>query len=301
MLLERLQRQAGLTPGQLERYASTASKRYKVYSIKKRNGGDRIIAQPSKPIKALQRWIVRALLNRFEVHAAATAYKTGASIRANALRHAHTSFTVRVDFRDFFPSFTALNVQAFLERNGAASGVALSPADISFVTKIVSRDGALTIGAPSSPILTNVMMFEFDVALAGWCEARALIYTRYADDIFVSANGPNALGEVVAEIKRVAATHPFSNLTVNDEKTAFLSRKYRRTVTGLVIKPDGGVSIGLDRKRQLKSQLYAHRNGVLAVEDRSRIRGMLAFVQDVEPEFYRTLVRKYGAESISDL
>jgi hypothetical protein len=51
MLLERLQKQTGLSWTQIERYAATASMRYKVYRIPKRSTGFRTIEQPSKEIR----------------------------------------------------------------------------------------------------------------------------------------------------------------------------------------------------------------------------------------------------------
>ena len=94
MLLEQLQIQTGLSEKQIERYASTASKRYKSYTIPKRTGGVRVIHQPSQAIKALQRWLVHTLIRHFPIHECATAYSKGASIKENALAHVRSNFTL---------------------------------------------------------------------------------------------------------------------------------------------------------------------------------------------------------------
>lgn len=301
MLLERLQKHTGLPRSLLERYAETASKRYRVYQIDKRDGTKRTIEHPSREIKALQRWVTRALIRGLPVHDAATAYSKGSSIRENAERHVRSRYTVRLDFKDFFPSFRGDHVTAYLAAAVGNPDMMLTVADLAFVRRIVCRDDRLTIGAPTSPGLTNAMMFGFDTALAEWCAERALIYTRYADDLFVSATVQGALLGVEAKAAELAAAFPYAGLELNRDKTAHLSRRYRRSITGLVITPTQTLSIGRDRKTLLKSDIYAYSKGRLEPEESSRTAGMVAFVRDVEPTFYDTLVRKYGRETIESL
>ena len=265
MLLDRLRTQTRLSREKLERFAETASLRYKSYYIPKRNGGRRLIEHPSKEIKSIQRWLNSTLINKLPIHDCATAYREGQGIRENAARHAASNFTLRVDFKDFFPSFFESDVELFL--NARVKQIfPLDSEDISFFKRIVCRNGKLTIGAPSSPQLTNAMMGEFDYKMASFCQEKSLVYTRYADDIFVSTNNPRLLDNALIKIREYASQHQFARLTINEEKTAFLSRKFRRSVTGLIITPQGGVSIGLDRKKYIKSQIYKYKNGTIDVD-----------------------------------
>jgi RNA-directed DNA polymerase len=103
MLLEKLRKHTRFSAEKLEHFATTASKRYKSYEIAKRTGGTRLIEHPSREIKAIQRWLNQALISKFPVHVCATAYKKDHSIRLNALRHLGSNFTLRLDFKDFFP------------------------------------------------------------------------------------------------------------------------------------------------------------------------------------------------------
>lgn len=301
MIIERLEKQTGLTASQLEKYAETASKRYKVYSIQKRDGSERKIAQPSREIKAIQRWLIRTVFRMLLVHPCSTAYQKGASIRENARRHVASSYTLRLDFKEFFPSFSAIDILNFLSTKNIEGKFGLSKEDIWFATRIVTRHGALTIGAPSSPILTNAMMYDFDVRLCDWATSERLIYTRYADDLFLSSDVPGDLSSAPAVVGRFAREHKFGRLALNPEKTTFLSKRYRRSITGLVITPDHKLSIGRDKKRQLKTLIYLHSVGKLDDESTFYLRGMLAFVADVEPEFRWALMRKFGGETIGGL
>ena len=298
MLTERIQMHTKLSARHLEWYASTASRRYKLYEIKKKNGGNRSIAHPSKELKAIQRWICKAILNNLPIHDSATGYRVGIGIKTNAALHAATNFTLRVDFESFFPSFEQQGVEKFISLRNNALNLSLTAQDINFVSRIVCRHGRLTIGAPTSPVLTNSMMYDFDCATNEWCQSRNLVYSRYADDIFISSNSPNCLHEALEFVKAEIRKHSFANLKLNTDKTIFLSRRYKRTVTGLVISSTREISIGLERKLAIKDGVYKFKLGRLEPEKIGSLAGMISFVKDVELSFYNTLCRKYGIETI---
>ena len=301
MLIESLISQTGLSRSKLCSYADTASQRYVVYEIPKRRGGFRKIEHPSRQIKAIQRWLNIAFIGRLPVHKCATAYLRGSSIRENASRHLKSNFTLRVDFKDFFPSFKSDHIKLFLKELSTTAPISLDEADILFIQQIVCRNNALTIGAPSSPILTNAMMYDYDFYFSGWCSQRDMIYSRYADDIFISTREPNKLNEALDEILTFSSNYRFASLTINNEKTSYLSRRYRRTITGLIITPERTLSIGKERKMRLKSDIYAFKKQRLPADEWRRVIGTLAFVSDVEPAFYQILIRKYGVETINSL
>ncbi|WP_126396963.1 retron St85 family RNA-directed DNA polymerase [Blastochloris tepida] len=301
MLLERLERQSRLSRGQLEQFAITASKRYKIYNIPKRNGGERQIEQPSRAIKAIQRWLNLNLIRKFPIHISSTAYNKGSSILRNAEFHKNTNFTVRIDFEDYFPSFRDNGIERFLQENRSVIGDPLDDNDISFIRNIVCRHGRLTIGAPSSPLLTNAIMFQFDGIVYQFCQSRGLVYTRYADDIFISATRANSLGDVADFVASVSTGYPYANLTINCRKTVFLSKKYRRVVTGMVITPQGSVSVGRNLKDEVRSGVYKFKNGIIDGDEIARIRGLVAYIYGVEPSFLGILERKYGDETIGRL
>ncbi len=298
MLIELLSRTSNVPQTKLLSLSSSASRRYKVYTIPKRTGGERVIEHPSKELKAIQRWIVQALIVRFPLHEAATAYRKGTGVKANAEVHRLTKFTNRYDFSNFFPSFTQERVVQFVAEQSKAIGMKLSDRDLEFVGNIVCRNGRLTIGAPSSPAITNAMMFEFDRRMHVACSARGVVYTRYADDLFVSSFVPDKLGGLESVIATSKRGIPYLRLRLNRQKTAFLSKKYRRVITGVVITPNHKLSIGRERKREVKSLIHQWVKGEIDVERLYYLRGLFAFAIDIEPEFEDRLVTKYGKDRI---
>lgn len=298
MLIDILARTSELDRDRIERIAHSASARYKVYQIPKRNGGHRTIAHPSQELKAIQRWLVKAVFNRFAIHEAATAYRPGGGIRVNAERHRTTLFTTRYDFSSFFASFKEPQIREFIRSKSPALGIELEDEDIWFICQVVCRHGRLTIGAPSSPSITNAMMFDFDAEMYSYALDENLVYTRYADDIFVSAYAPYRLADVEDQIRTVKRAIPHLNLRINRRKTTYLSRKYRRSITGVIITPDQRLSLGRERKRYIKGLIHRWRSGKLPPDEFHMMMGLVAFASDVEPAFEESLRTKYGDEAI---
>ncbi|MCO8146862.1 retron St85 family RNA-directed DNA polymerase [Rhodovulum tesquicola] len=298
MLIELLSRTAKIPDSKLISLSESASRRYKVYTIPKRTGGERVIEHPSRELKAIQRWIVRALISRFPLHESATAYRKGTGIRANAERHRRTKFTNRYDFASFFPSFSQARVVQFIEKQATAVGIELSERDLEFVGNIVCRNGKLTIGAPSSPAITNAMMFEFDRRMHEECHARGLVYTRYADDLFVSSFEPGQLDGIEKVIVKSKRGIHHLRLRLNHQKTAYLSKKYRRVITGVVVTPQHTLSIGRGRKREIKALIHQWVKGDIDLTSLFYLKGLFSFAIDIEPDFEFRLIEKYGKERI---
>lgn len=301
MIIDQISRSTQLKEEELRRLAQTASQNYKLYTIPKRNGELRAIAHPSRELKAIQRWIVKVIISRLAVHDAATAYRLGAGIRANAERHRTSIYTNRYDFANFFPSFKTYQVRNFLQVEAPKIGLILSDDDLNFIGSIVCRYGRLTIGAPSSPALTNAMMFPFDQQLFEYCAGKELIYTRYADDIFISAHKPDQLLRLEARIAEIKRRVPHLSIRLNRRKTAYLSKKYRRSITGVIITPDHKLSIGRGRKKAIKAIVHRWIDGRIEDYELMQMRGLLAFAQDIEPSFVEALKRKYGPHRINEV
>lgn len=299
MLIDSIASRTRVSREKLLRIASNASRRYHEFTIPKRDGTDRTIAHPSRPLKALQRFLARNIFGLAPVHPAATAYMKGSNIRENASRHANSRFTVRLDFADFFPSFDSTSILEFVKMLSETHSIPLTDVDLGFICKIVCRNGFLPIGAPSSPKITNAMMFKFDKDISEFSDGVGVIYTRYADDIFLSGNDHEILMQSVGQVRLLVAAHELPRLRLKEEKTLHLSRAGHRSVTGLVITPDGFVSMGRGRKREIKTLVYLAINGQLDAERRSYLSGLLAFSYGVEPEFIARINAKYSIDAMA--
>lgn len=293
----------GLSELDIRRIAANAPHRYKTYRIPKRSGGYRLISQPAREVKALQRALVDGFLSQLPVHSAATAYRSGASIRANAAAHAANGPILKFDFSDFFPSISADDWRKYCVRHSLFR----DPEDVEmscrvlFHSSIFHRGLRLAIGAPSSPMLSNILMYDFDLVVSEAVSEEQVVYTRYADDLTFSARRTGYLTGVRKILNRAIASIEFPKLTVNADKTVLATKKYKRMVTGLILTNDHKVSIGYARKRGLRAALHNYKYGKLSLREQARLAGMLAFVNAAEPNFLNVLREKYGDELIDAL
>lgn len=281
----------------IHRVAHSASHAYKTYTVAKHTGqGRRTIHHPSKELKGIQRWLARNVIESWPVHDCALAYRRGVGTAQNASRHSRNKFLLRLDLEDFFPSITSRDLRAFLE-NHPQGTEAWDLVDQDLFVSLVCRQGVLTIGAPTSPALSNAVCFQLDVELAGLAGQTKVGYTRYADDLYFSTNQPNVLEDVSRHVTEVLKGLPFpKNLRLNNAKTWHASTKGRRQITGIVITNQGSLSIGRQRKRWIRSQI--HKWATLTVREKRALQGHIAYALSVEPDLVNRLILKYGKMAI---
>lgn len=293
MLLDIMARSLSLTPRYIANLANTASHRYKHFTIAKASGGRRDIYHPAKPLKAVQRWLQSGVVDRLPLHNAAAAYRKGRNIADHARTHLKSRYLLRIDLADFFESITADDIAAYLADQTAILPKGWTAADTYLFVQLVCRDKRLTIGAITSPGLSNALCYSLDRILATQCAKADIVYTRYADDMFFSTLVPNLLGGMHTLVEETLKAVPYpASLKINPTKTRHSSLKRRRRVTGIVLSTQGGISLGRRFKRVIRSQI--HRLDELAPRERTRLAGLLAHVKDIEPDFFNRLVLKYG-------
>lgn len=282
---------------------ATAPTRYKDHYINKRNGrGQRLISQPTKEIKFLQRLLVRRELANLPINDAATAYRKGGSTKQHAEKHASSRYLLKLDFRDFFLTLYAPALDHLLVHD-----TNFSKTERWLICNLLCRRvpktsiHRLSIGAPSSPFISNYMMHVFDEKLASFCSSHGVTYTRYADDLALSTNTPHILNQVDLEVRRILIELSYLQLSLNEEKTVNVSKKRKRKLVGLTLSNEGNVSVGRDEKRRLRATFHAFSSGQLSPEGIANLRGKLAYVYGVDPAFVINLCNKYGIAKLGDI
>jgi retron-type reverse transcriptase len=302
-LVQLLVSATGLSEPDVRSILRNAPLRYKTYFIPKRNGGVREISQPAKELKLLQRAFCDHFLKALPIHGAAKAYVAGASIRDNAEAHVENGPILKFDFRNFFPSLTARDWVAYCYTNDIFQNeedLKLS-SNLLFHKKNSGSVLRLAIGAPSSPLLSNIIMYEFDRNICNEVASHKVTYTRYADDLTFSAKRTGYLNCVEKILRGIILKMDSPRLKINDEKTVLATKKYKRNVTGLILTNDNKISIGHERKREIRAAVHHAKTGDLSTDMLLNLSGLLAFVYDVEPEFYWKMVDRYGLDVINKI
>jgi hypothetical protein len=188
----------------------------------------------------------------------------GKSIKSNAELHVRKPWVLNVDLKDFFPSITGPRVYGLLkgwkrEIEGVEHPV-FSQAVASLITNLCcfrssgraddeNHFRGLPQGAPTSPVLSNMITVHLDNQLHYFARKRKMVYTRYADDLsfspdpkknayfeqLVDYEGYGKCVSVVslkAELDELLENHGFQ---VQEKKTRLQVRPHPREVTGLVV------------------------------------------------------------------
>lgn len=299
MLTLQISRQLGIRHEQVISIIHSANYCYKHYTIDKRDGSKRNISQPSKRLKILQRWVSHQIFGKLPIHSQAKAYIKGCSIRDNAIVHAKSRFIQKMDFKNFFESISSRDISVLLLAHKEELNI--SSRDISDIISIVCLNRYLTIGAPSSPIISNAILYDFDCRVSEYCEKHKFKYTRYADDLTFSSDEQDKLHLAVDFVRALIKKIDNPTLTINERKVVSISKKHRRTVTGLTLTSDGRVSIGRVRKREIKALVHQYIEGKLPPEKVDYLKGWVAYMNSADPAGLESLMKKYGGDKILKL
>ncbi|MBZ9578934.1 retron St85 family RNA-directed DNA polymerase [Klebsiella quasivariicola] len=295
----------GISRIKLAASARRSPLKYKVYKIPKRHSGVRVIAQPTPEVKDLQRRLVGFLRTQLTAHPCATAYEPGKGIRENAQQHVNNRYLLKMDFSNFFNS-----IKPEMFKNALLhDSVEIDDSTLMLLINIffwcpgkkLSGKLVLSVGAPSSPFISNYVMKKFDQLLSEICAKAGITYTRYADDMTFSTQRENVLFMLKEQIATLLAQSGYENITINESKTVFSSKAHNRHVTGVTLTNDNQLSVGRKNKRYASSLIFRFKLGELSTDETLTLKGLLAHYFHIEPAFKLSMKKKYGIAIINDI
>ncbi|MGB1265921.1 MAG: retron Ec67 family RNA-directed DNA polymerase/endonuclease [Nereida ignava] len=251
-------------------YRSSPEARYTKFLVKKSSGGTREIHAPNKALKLVQRRLLvylQASLDWIEEQQIADkdciishGFKNNLSIATNAKNHVSRRWVFNLDLESFFPAINFGRVRGFLIKN---KHFQLSPSVATVIAQITCHNNSLPQGAPTSPVISNLIAGHLDIRLAKLARANRCTYTRYADDITFSTNvqkfpssigrqGPFGLWEPGRRLHKEIASSGFN---INSRKTRMQFLRSRQDVTGLIVNDDLGVK--KETLKQIRAQVQS--------------------------------------------
>jgi RNA-directed DNA polymerase len=314
MGIESLESMFGIKPGSVRHIlGQDSSARYRPLARL-----DRAVYCPCPELKAIQRNIAQTIAATVEPHHAAHGYVKGRSIITNAKCHVGMTFVLGLDFSDFYGSITEAMVSRCLrDIMGWGAG------DTDAVINLCCHRGRLPQGAPSSPLLSNLVCIPLDERLYDLARKYGCNYTRFSDDITFSTPSrrfPDELASAdgwgrtrvcsVGGLLRAAIEE--GGFRINPLKTRLQPHELRQIVTGLVV--NDGVNVRSAYLRMLRASLRTwEQKGLqmLAAQLGRRgphaipgiLRGRIAYVGQVRglrDRTYSELLQTYRALSARD-
>lgn len=240
-------------------YKCTSEQKYVTFEIPKRSGGKREIKAPISPIKIIQRNLNKVLQEAYKYRKPVHGFIYKRSIISNAYKHVNKRWVLNIDLKDFFPTISFQRIRGmFISRPYLIGENAAT-----VLAQICCCDGTLPQGAPTSPIISNMICSKLDSELNRMAVQYQCVYTRYADDLTFSTNEdmfPEALakkkgdGSIVAgyEIARIINKNWF---TINNNKVKLRRYDTRQEVTGLTVNKK--VNVRRRYVKQIRAMLHS--------------------------------------------
>lgn len=227
-------------------YSMPPSHKYTDFCISKKNGGTRTISAPAPQLKLLQRRLSDVLYEcRTEIlerHGGSRSFgfEKGLGTYENANPHRKKRWVFNSDISDFFPSFNFGRIRGYFLSN---NDFKLDPFIATVIAQIACHNNGLPQGAPTSPVIANLICGSLDYRLSRLAKRNRSSYSRYADDITFSTNELDfpsqiaqrntdeqgwAVGDVLQDILTSAG------FQVNHAKSRMSEYGSRQVTTGLV-------------------------------------------------------------------
>lgn len=271
-------------------------KHYHTVFIPKSDGTKRKLSVPDFILKKVQRSIADNILAYYPISKYATAYKPGSNVQRNAHLHVNKKKLLKLDIEGFFDNITYSKVKDIVFHKDKFS----EPIRI-LLTMLCYCKESLPQGAPTSPAITNIIMYDFDEAIGAYCQSKGVCYTRYCDDMTFSGDldEKEIIKVVRKELKGLG-------LFLKNRKTAVIPNFKRQTVTGIVVNEK--INLTKEYKNKIRQEMYyiekfgfeSHAKNQGITDDfayLTSLKGRIAFVlqtcpNDIEFIRYKDILKK---------
>lgn len=290
------------------RILNSPSEFYHEYKIKKKSGKFRYISAPNDSLKEIQNVIKMILENSLEslninFNNSVQAFQKSKSIFTNAQIHRNQRFVLHLDIKDFFDSIHFGRVSSLFKRMGASQNMAY------FLANICCYNKKLPQGAPTSPLLANLIARRLDRDLLKISHKFHFRYTRYADDLVFSSSDSSMINKDILSnlLDKISLTISKNGFDVNWEKLSISGPDVRHTVTGLSNNKKVSVTKEFYKNtRAMADSLYITNNFVVKgkknyvsknrddlLKNMEVIQGRYSFILDIESK-NRNLYQYYS-------
>lgn len=258
---------------------------YRTFQIPKRSGGYREICAPEDELKALQRSLADMFTKtmKFLPHNAAHGFTKKRNCKTSLEIHqAHGArWFLKIDIKDFFPNTTFEKVMEAM--NTVYPFCTLTARQKWMFTCVCTLNEHTPQGAPTSPIITNMVMVANDVKITKYCKEKGFTYTRYADDILISSPVHFDWQQVQRDIATI-----LTGYELKQEKTRYGNFNGRNWNLGLMYNNKHEITVGHAKKKLVKNLVHNYNTKPEAQtqENWYHLLGVIGYCYYIEPEYF---------------
>lgn len=277
---------------------------YRSFKLTKRKGGLREINAPNSPLAYIQRKIMKAIVEATDHLPSHYVYsfKKNCSAKMGVARHVSKAVIIKFDIKDFFGTIHFGRVRGMFKSFPFHNSDQVATT----LAQLCCLDKHLPQGAPTSPIISNIVCRKMDRELAKFAKNYGFAYTRYADDMTFSSHSKSRVrafveyDEATSTYKasdQIAAIITGNGFTLNHSKTSIRFKHDKQMVTGILCNE----KINVDRKyvRRIRTllHLWSHYDEGTALEAYNKwkvngsvgniqaaLRGMILYIRHIKGE-----------------
>ncbi|MBI0360666.1 reverse transcriptase family protein [Burkholderia oklahomensis] len=257
----------GFSPLFLSAIARRPDRYYRQFEI--RSGAKlRQIQSPKVALKLIQRWIGGNLATSLTYPDCVYGFVPGRSHIEAAAKHCGADWVYSADVKDFFQSTSFDAVQR------ALTEVGYQPKAAQLVATYSCFKGFLAQGAPSSPVLSNLVFLPYDRQLLEYAVQCDITYTRYADDVVLSGRGqpPEDLKAFIHQ------TIEAGGWVLSERKEKLSVKPHRLKVHGLLVDGDSP-RLTKGYRHRIRALTHLLEKGSVSPETMSKVLGHINYAK----------------------
>ena len=272
---------------------------------------NREVVRPNKKLKTYHSFLNLFLFEYLKIDEEVVfSYRKGVNAYDAVAKHSGSSCFFQTDLTDFFKSIDARLVKDVIGDSLHLAPILDAENYIDRIVELVVVDGALPVGFPSSPLISNSCIYGFDKKLKSYCDKRNLIYTRYSDDIIISGGSRDALLGIKESVAGLLDECFQGKLSVNCDKSKFTHSGNKIKLLGMVILPNQKVTVDIKFKKELEVMLHFYINDRERFVDKvggdfrvgvEKITGYMNYVNTIDKDYLNKLRKKYGSTVVDTL
>jgi RNA-directed DNA polymerase len=261
---------------------------------------------PSKKLKDFQRFLNLFIFEYLPINEKVVfSYRKTVNAKDAILPHSKNKYILSTDIKSFFASMNVDKLKDIFSKNIDNFLINDSKTHSEHILNLVTYNGILPVGSPSSPLISNGYLFELDNSLENYCTNHNITYTRYSDDFIFSSNNEEELKNIINVLQKMFIDCGFSDFEINERKTKFQKQGFKKIVLlGLVLTHQGFITVDNKHKKEIEILLHFYltdkekfinyfANNFSSNID--KVSGLLSYINSVDNFYISKLRKKYGS------
>jgi RNA-directed DNA polymerase len=277
---------------------------YSKVLIPKKTGGQRTLHIPNPELKEVQNGLKAFIESTFQyrVHFTCHSYRKNKGIISNAYPHLGNEVLIKLDIKDYFKNITKSHIKDALylgnksyfthpyykefcqyipEKLALAKDYLDFPENEDALMRLLHTDNGLPQGAPTSPVISNLVLSKFDHEIFMVVKSMDGKYSRYSDDLTISfkTDESDKIKRVIKFTESKLAEYGFQ-LNKKKGKIHVLRKHQAQRICGITIN-SGKPTISRQHRRLIRAAKHNLKQGKEIQFSDNQLIGHDAFIQMV--------------------